>query len=80
VRSDARSARELAVAQGLRHGRTREDETTMKDDLILVTGVAVAAAACVWYVAHAVAGVVHPIPTDEMCSSATQCLALALGQ
>jgi hypothetical protein len=63
----------------LRYGRAREDET-MKDDLILVTGVAVAAAVCVWYVAHAVAGVVHPIPTDEMCSSATQCLALALGQ
>ena len=51
----------------------------MKDDVILVTGVAVAATVCVWYVAHAVAGVVvHPIPTDEMCSSATQCLALAL--
>jgi hypothetical protein len=53
----------------------------MKEDLILVTGVLVAAVMCVWYMAHAVlAGVVHPIPTDDACSTATQCLAIALGQ
>ena len=52
----------------------------MKEDVLLVTGVAVAAGLCVWYVAQAVAGIVHPIPTDDTCSSATQCLALALGQ
>ena len=52
----------------------------MKEDVLLITGVAVAAAVCVWYVAQAVAGIVHPIPTDDTCSSATQCLALALGQ
>lgn len=52
----------------------------MKEDLLLVTGVAVAAAMCVWYVAHAVAGIVHPIPTDDTCSTTTQCLAFVLGQ
>jgi hypothetical protein len=50
----------------------------MKEDVLLVAGVAVAAAMCVWYVAQAVAGIVHLIPTDDTCSSATQCLALAL--
>lgn len=52
----------------------------MKEDLLTVTGVLVAAAVCAWFVAHAVAGVVHPIPTDDTCTTATQCLALALGQ
>ena len=53
----------------------------MKDDLLLVSGVAVAAALSVWYVAHAVASVIlHPIPIDDTCGSATQCLAMALGQ
>jgi uncharacterized membrane protein len=52
----------------------------MKDDLLLVSGVVIAAAVCVWYVVQAIAGIVHPIPTDDTCSSATQCLALALGQ
>jgi hypothetical protein len=58
----------------------KKEDKAMKDDLLLVVGVVVAAAVCVWYVAHAVAGVVHPIPTDDACGSATQCLALALGQ
>ena len=52
----------------------------MQEDLMIVTGVLVAAAVCVWYVAHAVAGVVHPIPTDDACTTAMQCLTLALGQ
>lgn len=52
----------------------------MQEDLMIVTGVLVAAAVCAWYVAHAVAGVVHPIPTDDACTTAMQCLTLALGQ
>jgi uncharacterized membrane protein len=52
----------------------------MKDDLLLVAGVLVAVAACVWYVANALAGVVHPIPTDETCSTTAQCLAMVVGQ
>ena len=51
----------------------------MKEDLVVVTGVLVAAVVCAWYVAHAVAGVVHPIPTDDTCTTVTQCLTLALG-
>ena len=52
----------------------------MKEDLVVVTGVLIAAAACTWYVAQAVAGVVHPIPTDDTCTTVTQCLRLAFGQ
>ncbi len=52
----------------------------MKDDLIVVAGVLVAAAMCAWYMAQAVAGVVHPIPTDDSCSTVTQCLAFAMAQ
>ena len=48
----------------------------MKEDVVVVSGVLVAAAVCAWYVAHAVAGIVHPIPTDDTCSIATQCLAV----
>ena len=48
----------------------------MKEDVVVVSGVLVAAAVCAWYVAHAVAGIVHPIPTEDTCSTATQCLAV----
>lgn len=51
----------------------------MKDDLLLIAGVVVAATLSVWYIAHAIAGVVYAIPADDTCS-ATQCFALALGQ
>lgn len=52
----------------------------MKDDLLLVSGVVVAAAVCVWYVFQAVAGVAHPIPTDDTCTTTMQCLAIAMGR
>jgi uncharacterized membrane protein len=52
----------------------------MKDDLLLIAGVVVAAALSVWYIAHAIAGVVYAIPADDTCATATQCLALAVGQ
>ena len=52
----------------------------MKEELVVITGVLVSAAVCAWYVVQAVAGVVHPIPTDDMCTTVTQCLAPALGQ
>lgn len=51
----------------------------MKDDLVVVAGVLLASAVCAWYVVQAIAGVVHPIPTDDTCTTATQCLALAMG-
>jgi hypothetical protein len=52
----------------------------MKEDVVVVSGVVIAAVVCAWYVAHAVAGVVvHPIPTDDTCTTVTQCLTLALG-
>jgi|RhiMetdeSRZDD1v2_1073273.scaffolds.fasta_scaffold27729_10 uncharacterized membrane protein len=47
----------------------------MKEDLLVVAGVLVASAVCAWYVMTAVAGIVHPIPTDDTCTVATQCLA-----
>ena len=52
----------------------------MNEDVVVVTGVLVAAAVCAWYVAHALAGIVHPIPTDDSCTTAAQCLAMAMGQ
>jgi hypothetical protein len=59
---------------------TRQEDKAMKEELVVITGVLVSAAVCTWYVVQAVAGVVHPIPTDDMCTTVTQCLALALGQ
>jgi hypothetical protein len=57
-----------------------EEDKVMKEDVVVVSGVVVAAVVCAWYVAHAVAGVVvHPIPTDDTCTTVTQCLTLALG-
>lgn len=58
----------------------QQEDKAMKEELVVVTGVLIAAAVCTWYVAHAVAGVVHPIPTDDTCTTVTQCLSLALGQ
>ena len=52
----------------------------MKEDIVVVSGVLVAAAACAWYVARAVAGIVHPIPIEDACSTAAQCLAVILSQ
>jgi hypothetical protein len=51
----------------------------MKEDVVMVGGVLVAAVICAWYVANAVAGVVHPIPTDDTCSTITQCLTMVVG-
>jgi energy-converting hydrogenase Eha subunit C len=57
-----------------------EEDKIMKEDVVLVSGVMVAAVVCAWYVAHAIAGVVvHPIPTDDTCTTVTQCLMVALG-
>ena len=50
----------------------------MKEDIVVVSGVLAAAAVCAWYVVHAVAGIVHPIPTEDTCSIAAQCLAVLL--
>jgi hypothetical protein len=69
----------------MRSGRVRpvlfapKEDTAMKDDLVVVAGVLLASAVCAWYVVQAIAGVVHPIPTDDTCTTATQCLALAMG-
>jgi len=51
----------------------------MKDDLVVISGVLLASAVCAWYVLQAFAGIVHPIPTDDTCTTASQCLALAMG-
>jgi hypothetical protein len=52
----------------------------MKEDVVMVGGVLVAAVICAWYVANAVAGVVvHPIPSDDTCSAITQCLTMIAG-
>jgi hypothetical protein len=58
---------------------TREEAKDMKEDVVMVGGVLIAAVICAWYVANAVAGVVHPIPTDDTCSTITQCLATVMG-
>jgi hypothetical protein len=52
----------------------------MKDDLLVVAAVLLASAICAWYVVQAIAGVVHPIPTDDTCAVATQCFALVVGR
>jgi hypothetical protein len=57
----------------------QEEDTAMKDDLVVIAGVLLASAVCAWYVLQAFAGVVHPIPTDDTCTTASQCLALAMG-
>jgi hypothetical protein len=57
----------------------QEEAKDRKEDVVMVGGVLVAAVICAWYVVNAVAGVVHPIPTDDTCSTATQCLAIVLG-
>lgn len=51
----------------------------MTEDVLLIAGVLLLTAACAWYVVHAIGGVVLPVP-DEMCASAAECLALAMGQ
>ena len=51
----------------------------MKEDLVMVGGVLVAAVICAWYIASAVAGVVHPIPTDDTCSTVRLCLSMITG-
>jgi hypothetical protein len=68
------------VAPSDRSGRDAKGGKAMKEEVVVVGGVVVAAAVCAWYVANAVAGVVHPIPTDDTCTTATQCLAIAMGQ
>jgi hypothetical protein len=51
----------------------------MKEDIVVVSGVMVAAVVCAWYVVQAIAGVVvHPIPTDDTCTT-VMCLTMALG-
>jgi uncharacterized membrane protein len=50
-----------------------------KEDVVVLTGVVIATAVSIWYVAQAVAGIVHPIPTDDTCTTVTQCLTLILG-
>lgn len=53
----------------------------MKDDLLVAAGVLLASAICAWYVVQAIAGVVvYPVPSDDTCTVATQCLAFAIGQ
>jgi uncharacterized membrane protein len=58
----------------------QKEDKAMKDDLLLITGVLVGAALSVWYIVHAIAGVVYTIPADDACTTATQCFALAMGQ
>lgn len=51
-----------------------------KEDVVVLTAVVLATAVRIWYVAQAVAGVVvHPIPTDDTCTTVTQCLTIVLG-
>jgi hypothetical protein len=69
-----------ALAQIHRSCPTHEEDEAMKEDIVVVSGILVAAAMCAWYVAQAVAGIVHPIPTEDACSTAAQCLAVVLSQ
>jgi hypothetical protein len=55
-----------------------KEDMVMTEDLLLVSGVLTASAVCAWYVIHAISGVVLFIPADDMCASATQCIALAM--
>jgi hypothetical protein len=59
--------------------KLQEDKGMQKEDVVVLTAVVIATAASIWYVAQAVAGIVHPIPTDDTCTTVTQCLTLILG-
>jgi hypothetical protein len=59
--------------------KLEEDKVMQKEDVVVLTAVVLATAVWIWYVAQAVAGVVHPIPTDDTCTTVTQCLTIVLG-
>jgi hypothetical protein len=51
----------------------------MTEDLLVVAGVLLASAVCGWYVVHSIRDIAQLVPGDELCTTAAQCLNLALG-
>ena len=50
----------------------------MTEDLLVVVGVLLASAVCGWYVVHAIGDIAQLVPADEICTTAAQCINLAL--
>ena len=51
----------------------------MTEDALVVVGVLLASAICGWYVIHSIGDIARLVPADELCTTASQCLQLALG-
>jgi hypothetical protein len=51
----------------------------MKKDTIVVVGVLLASAICGWYVVQSIRDITLLMPADDLCTTAAQCLQLALG-
>jgi hypothetical protein len=58
--------------------RAMEDRA-MTEDLLMVIGVMLASAVCGWYVVRSIADIARVVPVDDLCTTAGQCLQLALG-
>ena len=52
----------------------------MTEDLLVASVVLLASVVCGWYVVHSISGILLLVPADDMCGTAGQCLALAMGQ
>ena len=51
----------------------------MTEDLLVVVGVLLASAVCGWYVVHSIRDIALLVPADDLCTTAAQCMHLALG-
>ncbi len=51
----------------------------MTEDAVVVVGVLLASAICGWYVAHLISDIAKLVPADDLCTTASQCMQLALG-
>jgi hypothetical protein len=59
--------------------RQEEEDWTMTDDALVVVGVLLASAICGWYVVQSIRDIALLVPADDLCTTASQCLQLALG-
>jgi hypothetical protein len=59
--------------------RQEKEEPTMEEDTLVVAGVLLASAVCGWYVVQSIRDIALLVPADDLCTTAAQCLQLALG-
>ena len=55
------------------------EDRAMTEDVLMVIGVMLASAVCGWYVVHSIGDIARIVPVDDLCTTAGQCLQLALG-